>query len=95
MPQAINAINETYEIDEDLEAWNYRGHVVLTELKEQIERYSCSAGVYTQTTDVEGEVNGMLTYDRRILRPTDQWKQDIAALYEAAAARGTDPDAEE
>jgi len=24
------------------------------------------AGVYTQTTDVEGEVNGLLTYDRRV-----------------------------
>ena len=24
-----------------------------------------SAAVYTQTTDVEGEVNGFLTYDRR------------------------------
>jgi beta-galactosidase len=23
-----------------------------------------SAGVYTQTTDVEGEINGLLTYDR-------------------------------
>ena len=25
-----------------------------------------SAAVYTQTTDVEGEVNGLLTYDRRV-----------------------------
>ena len=25
-----------------------------------------SASVYTQTTDVEGEVNGLLTYDRRV-----------------------------
>ncbi len=24
----------------------------------------CAAGVYTQTTDVEGEINGLLTYDR-------------------------------
>lgn len=26
----------------------------------------CSAAVYTQTTDVEGEVNGLMTYDREI-----------------------------
>ena len=26
----------------------------------------CSAAVYTQTTDVEGEVNGLMTYDRAI-----------------------------
>jgi hypothetical protein len=24
-----------------------------------------SAAVYTQTTDVEGEVNGLMTYDRK------------------------------
>jgi hypothetical protein len=25
--------------------------------------------VYTQTSDVENEVNGLFTYDRRILKP--------------------------
>ena len=45
-------------------------------------------GVWTQTTDVEGEVNGLLTYDRRILRPdVAQWQADIQGLYDAAAAR--------
>ena len=33
-------------------------------LKPLVER-GCSAAVYTQTTDVEGEVNGLMTYDRR------------------------------
>ena len=28
----------------------------------------CSAAVYTQTTDVEGEVNGLMTYDRKLLK---------------------------
>ena len=28
----------------------------------------CSAAVYTQTTDVEGEVNGLLTYDRKVIK---------------------------
>ncbi|XHG03839.1 hypothetical protein AWENTII_007127 [Aspergillus wentii] len=85
---SINAINETYEIDETLEAWNYRSHLLLTELKEQTDRYACSGGVWTQTTDVEGEVNGLMTYDRRILRVDEkQWKADIKALYDAAAAR--------
>lgn len=27
-----------------------------------------SAGVYTQTTDVEGEVNGLMTYDRKVTK---------------------------
>ncbi|KAI0376904.1 glycoside hydrolase family 2 protein [Hypomontagnella monticulosa] len=86
---AINTINQTYELDADLEAYNYRGHVLLSELRDQVEKYSCSAAVWTQTTDVEGEVNGFLTYDRRLLR-TDkhQWRSDIQALYDAAEKRG-------
>lgn len=28
----------------------------------------CSAAVYTQTTDVEGEVNGLMTYDREVVK---------------------------
>jgi hypothetical protein len=27
-----------------------------------------SAAVYTQTTDVEGEVNGLMTYDRKVIK---------------------------
>jgi hypothetical protein len=51
--------------------------------------FACSGGVWTQTTDVEGEVNGLLTYDRRVLRPNKaQWQADIQALYDAAKARG-------
>ena len=35
-----------------------------------------SAAVYTQTTDVEGEVNGLTTYDREIV------KVDVERLHE-------------
>ena len=42
-------------------------------LKELISK-GCAAGVYTQTTDVEGEVNGLMTYDREIV------KMNLAAL---------------
>ena len=27
-----------------------------------------SAAIYTQTTDVEGEVNGFVTYDRKVVK---------------------------
>ncbi|KAH8689360.1 glycoside hydrolase superfamily [Talaromyces proteolyticus] len=85
---AVNGINQTYEIDETIESWNYRSHLLLSELKDQVSRFSCSGGVWTQTTDVEGEVNGLLTYDRKVLRPDrDQWKADIQGLYETAVAR--------
>ncbi|KAI2605691.1 glycoside hydrolase family 2 protein [Hypoxylon fragiforme] len=86
---AVQTINQTYEIDQDLDAYNYRGHLLLSELRDQVEKYACSGAVWTQTTDVEGEVNGFLTYDRRIIRPDkEQWRADIQALYDAAAKRG-------
>jgi hypothetical protein len=78
----------SYELTNDTAAWNYRTHLLLDELREQIELYACSGGVWTQTTDVEGEVNGLMTYDRRVIRMNEtQWKEDVAALYKAAAKR--------
>ena len=86
--QSISQINQTYELDDDLDVWNYRAHILLSTLRDQTDRFACSGGVWTQTTDVEGEVNGLLTYDRRILRPNvDQWKADIQAFYDAVDAR--------
>lgn len=43
----------------------------------------CSAVVYTQITDVEQEINGILTYDRAVIKP------DLAIV--AAANRGEFP----
>lgn len=89
MQEAINTINQTYEINADLESYNYRASVLFREFREQIDRYACSGGIWTQTTDVEGEVNGLYTYDRRVLRPdVKQWKSDIQGLYNAAKKRG-------
>ncbi|KAK4224900.1 beta-galactosidase [Podospora fimiseda] len=85
---AVRTINETYEIHANTDSYNWRAHVLLDLLKQQIERYACSGAVYTQTTDVEGEVNGLVTYDRRFVRvDTQQWRTDIQALYSAAAGR--------
>lgn len=68
--------------------WNARGHFLLEELRSQVELYACAGGIWTQTTDVEGEVNGMLSYDRRVLRPElKQWQQDIQEIYNTAAKR--------
>jgi len=89
---AIATIDQTYEIDETVEIWNYRAHFLLAELLSQIELFACSGAVWTQTTDVEGEVNGLLTYDRRLLRADSaQWRADILALYAAVAARASSP----
>ncbi|KXX81015.1 Beta-galactosidase [Madurella mycetomatis] len=86
---AIRTINETYEIHAGIEPFHYRAHVLLDLLRQQVERYACSGAVYTQTTDVEGEVNGLMTYDRRVVRvDVEKWKEDIRALYDAAKRRG-------
>ncbi|KAG0148533.1 hypothetical protein CROQUDRAFT_654832 [Cronartium quercuum f. sp. fusiforme G11] len=85
---AMKDINSTYEITDSIATWNYRALTVISELKDQVERYSCSAGVYTQTTDVEGEVNGFVTYDRRVVRTdVQQWNTMVASLYASAKAR--------
>lgn len=36
-----------------------------------------SGAIYTQTTDVEGEVNGLLTYDRRIEKLPRDWLRSV------------------
>jgi beta-galactosidase/beta-glucuronidase len=43
-------------------------YTILTDKLEQLINEGLSAAVYTQTTDVEGEVNGFFTYDRKILK---------------------------
>lgn len=60
----------------------------MRQLREQVELFSCSGGIWTQTTDVEGEVNGMMTYDREVIRMNQtMWKEETSKLYAAAAAR--------
>jgi len=41
-----------------------------------------SAAVYTQTTDVEGEINGFMTYDRKVMKmPLEKLNADNTRLY--------------
>ena len=45
-------------------------------------RKGLSAAVYTQTTDVEGETNGIMTYDRKVIKmPIDRLRQIHNNLY--------------
>jgi beta-galactosidase/beta-glucuronidase len=51
-------------------------YVQLIELLKETIKRGYSAAVYTQTTDVEGEVNGLMTYDRKIIKvEEDRLKQ--------------------
>ncbi len=52
---------------------------LLAELKTK----GIAAGVYTQTTDVEGEINGLMSYDRKVLKiPPAELKEIHQALFE-------------
>ena len=49
---------------------------------EDLVRQGLSAAVYTQTTDVEGEVNGFMTYDRKVMKmPLGKLRQANEKLY--------------
>lgn len=75
--------------------WGYRSYntrdalqAAYTELIQNLEPLvakGLSAAIYTQTTDVEGEVNGLMTYDRRVLK-YDGAK--LKALHERIIALG-------
>ena len=36
-----------------------------------------SGAVYTQTTDVEGEVNGLMTYDRKVIKMDESKLREV------------------
>ena len=62
------------------------------ELQVLVEQKGLGAAIYTQTTDVEHEVNGFLTYDRKFEKMNFQRVKAInEAVFRAAAvvAEGT------
>ena len=73
--------------------WGYRSYAdrpalaeayfgLLFGLRQLIAEPGLSAAVYTQTTDVETEVNGLLTYDRELLKiPAERLAEGHRRLY--------------
>lgn len=58
-----------------------RYNSLISRLQELV-RKGLSAAVYTQTTDVEGEVNGFMTYDRKVIKmPLDKLRETNEKLY--------------
>ena len=43
------------------------------------QKLGLSAAVYTQTTDVEGEVNGLMTYDRKVIKAEPEILRELNA----------------
>jgi beta-galactosidase/beta-glucuronidase len=65
--------------DADRRNWGYGGlpeneaeykqrYVTSIEMLNELRKQGIAAGVYTQTTDVEGEINGLMTYDRKAIK---------------------------
>ena len=75
--------------DADRDNWGYGGlpqneaeykarYVTSLEKLNDLRRQGIAAGVYTQTTDVEGEINGLMTYDRKVIKIR---AQELAELH--------------
>lgn len=72
--------------------WGYQSFKNADELKKRYQEVvtdlsnliplGLSAGVYTQTTDVEIETNGLMTYDRKVIKiPANELKEIHSKLY--------------
>jgi len=48
------------------------------EMLAELQKLGIAAGVYTQTTDVEGEINGLITYDRRVRKIEPEKLREIS-----------------
>jgi beta-galactosidase/beta-glucuronidase len=58
-------------------------YAVFTDSLDHFIGYGLSAAVYTQTTDVEVEINGLMTYDRKVIKnPAEKLKQLNSKLYD-------------
>lgn len=59
--------------------WIQRYRTSMAKLAE-LKRKGIAAGIYTQTTDVEGELNGLITYDRKVQKlPPEQLRAIVRA----------------
>ncbi|WP_145354832.1 glycoside hydrolase family 2 protein [Roseimaritima multifibrata] len=58
-------------------------YVQSLEILNRLRQQGIAAGVYTQTTDVEGEINGLLTYDRKIIKiPAEELAEMHKSLFQ-------------
>ena len=77
-----------YQSYEDAEALFEAYRARLGAIHRGIVEKRLQAAVYTQTTDVEIEVNGLLTYDRAVTKiPAEKLKSLHAALIAAGSSR--------
>ena len=72
-----------YQFAADKADYRKRYKVKFDEIVRQAKEIGLAAAVYTQTTDVEGEVNGLLTYDRAVSKlPAEEFARMAEPLFE-------------
>ena len=77
-PEMRNWGYQTYQSAADVQKAYQKKYAKIVEY---YQKQALSAAVYTQTTDVEGEVNGLLTYDREVIKiPVETLRQIHAPL---------------
>jgi hypothetical protein len=79
---------QAYEMTDSTAQLTQRYVKLSQDLEDVIRNGGLSGAIYTQTTDVENEVNGFLSYDRRVV------KMDLATVAQrnrAVIAAGSDP----
>ena len=69
--------NDAYEMMINKQQLSDTYVYLLSELEQMIKYYGLSTAIYTQTTDVEHEVNGLVTYDRQVEKMEFQKVKDI------------------
>ncbi len=75
---------QNFKNGEDL----FKTYNSFTDRLQELIRLGLSAAVYTQTTDVEGEVNGFMTYDRKIIKmPVELLRKSNVRLYDPALVK--------
>jgi hypothetical protein len=78
-----------YEMEPDAATLTRRYTELQGRLLQVEKRCGVSASVYTQITDVEDELNGIYTYDRRVLKPgADEVRASNLALIKASGSVG-------
>ncbi len=66
-------------------------YITSLNMLDELRRQGIAAGVYTQTTDVEGEINGLMTYDRKVIKiPAKYLAEMHKALFTAIDKKSAD-----
>ncbi|WP_145296443.1 family 43 glycosylhydrolase [Crateriforma conspicua] len=88
--------------DADRRNWGYGGlpqnkqeylerYLTSIEGLDRLRRQGIAGGVYTQTTDVEGEINGLMTYDREVIKiPADRLAKVHKILFTSIDQKAAD-----